>query len=232
MLTRKEFCSRIDFARLTHSHSREDMEAACKTALAYGFAALCINPCEVAFCKKLLKGTNVKVGTVIGYPLGVNTTETKVFEAVNAIKNGADELDVVINVSRFKDGDYEYVLDELKQVIQAAKAKKPDVLVKVIIERFYISDEELPKICEIVIASGADYIKQATGYAPKDLADGVADIKMIKAIVGNRIQIKSAFGCGETLKEFAEAAEAGADRIGTPIADIKLDETPDTFWNR
>ena len=206
------------------------MEHACKQAVKYGFPALCINPCEVAFCKEQLVGTNVHVGTVIGYPLGVNTTKTKLFEAVDAIENGADELDVVINVSRFNDGDDEYVLSELKQIVSVAKAMKPDVLVKVIIERYYIKDEDLPRICEIVIESGADYVKQATGYAPTDIPDGQLDVKRIKEIVGDRIKIKSAFGCGETLKEFCEAIEYGADRVGTPIADMKLEETPDDFW--
>ena len=230
MIRKNDFCSRVDFARLTHNHSRKDMEHACKQAVKYGFPALCINPCEVAFCKEQLVGTNVHVGTVIGYPLGVNTTKTKLFEAVDAIENGADELDVVINVSRFNDGDDEYVLSELKQIVSVAKAMKPDVLVKVIIERYYIKDEDLPRICEIVIESGADYVKQATGYAPTDIPDGQLDVKRIKEIVGDRIKIKSAFGCGETLKEFCEAIEYGADRVGTPIADMKLEETPDDFW--
>ena len=230
MITKKEFCGRVDFARLTHNHSRADMAAACEAAVKYGFAAMCVNQCEVSFCSTQLKGSGVGVGTVIGYPLGANTTATKVFEAKDAIGNGADELDVVMNVSRFKDGDYGYVLDELKQVINAAKSAKPDAIIKVIIERYYITDEELPKACELVIESGADYVKQATGYAPEDLADGVADIRMIKRIVGGRIKIKSAFGCKETLKEFSEAIEAGADRVGTPVADIKLEQTPDSFW--
>lgn len=230
MITRKDFCSRVDFARLTHNHSRAEMAKACATAVEYGFPALCINPCEVAFCKEQLKGANVGVGTVIGYPLGVNTTRVKIFEAIDAVENGADELDVVINVSRFNDGDDDYVLGELKQIIGVAKALNPKVLVKVIIERYYIKDEDLPRICEIVVASGADFIKQATGYAPTDIPNGELDVRRIKEIVGDRIRIKSAFGCGETLKEFCDAIEYGADRVGTPIADIKLDETPDDFW--
>ena len=230
MITKREFCSRVDFARLTHNHSRADMAAACKTAVKYGFAAMCVNQSEVAFCKGQLKGSGVGVGTVVGYPLGANTTATKVFEALDAIGNGADELDVVMNVSRFNDGDTGYVLDELTQVVGSAKAEKPGVIVKVIIERYYITDALLPTACGLVIASGADYVKQATGYAPADIPDGVADIKMIKAIVGGRIKIKSAFGCGETLKEFVQAIESGADRVGTPIADVKLEQTDESFW--
>lgn len=230
MISREDFCSRVDFARLTHNHSRQDMLHACRQAVRYGFAALCVNPCEVALCKEQVKGTGVSVGTVIGYPLGVNTTRTKIFEAMDAVENGADELDVVLNVSRFNDGDDDYVLNELQQVVGIAKAMNPKVLVKVIIERYYIKNEDLPRVCELVIASGADFVKQASGYAPADIPNGELDIKRIREIVGDRIRIKAAFGCGETLREFCDAIEYGADRVGTPIADIKLEETPDNFW--
>lgn len=230
MITKKDFCSRVDFARLTHNHSKADMAHACAQAIKYGFPALCVNPCEVAFCKEQVKGTNVGVGTVIGYPLGVNTTKTKLFEAIDAVENGADELDVVINVSRFNDGDDEYVLNELKQIVGVAKAMKPSAIIKVIIERYYIKDEDLARVCELVIASGADFVKQASGYAPGDIPNGELDVKHIREIVGDRIHVKSAFGCGETLKEFCDAIEYGADRVGTPIADIKLEETPEDFW--
>lgn len=230
MITKEQFCKVQDHALLRHYCTKEEVKRWCSQADKYGFASVCVNPCEVAVCKELLKGSKVGVGTVIGYPLGVNTTKTKIFEGLDAIDNGADELDFVINVSRFKEGDHDYAQNELTEFVNAVKAKKPDVIVKVIIERYFITDEELPIICNIIIASGADYIKEATGYAPGEGKCGVEDIRMIKEIVKDRIKIKSAFACGETLAEFVQAIELGADRVGGNCADVMLEKTPDSFW--
>jgi len=230
MITKKEFCRRQDHALLRQYCTNDEVKHWCEQAMKYGFASVCVNPCEVERCKELLRGSNVGVGTVVGYPQGVNTTATKIFEALDAIERGADELDVVINVSRFKNGEYDYVEDELKQVIAAVKAKRADVIVKVIIERHWITDEELPIICEILIRGGADYIKEATGYAGGEDHMGAFDIRKIKAIVGDRIKIKSAFGPGETPAELVLAIEYGAERVGGNMSDILLERTPEEFW--
>lgn len=232
MITREKFCRMQDHALLRPYCTRDELDRWCGEALKYGFASVCINPCEVAYAKSIL-GDKVAVGTVIGYPQGVNTTKTKIFEALDAIDNGARDLDVVMNITRFKEGDYDYVRNELTEIIKAVKAKDPGVLVKVIIERPYLTVEEVPVIAKIILESGADYIKEATGYSPvgktPDEGCGPEDIKLIRQTIGDKLKIKSAGGTN-SLEDCIRAIEEGATRMGHTRIPMWLEEAGEEFW--
>ena len=132
-MTREEFAKTIDYAMLWQNTPRDLLKKRCENVVKYGFACICCFPSDVQIAREII-GDKGGVCAVVGYPMGMNTTKVKVFEALDAIENGADEIDVVMNISRFKDGQYEYVLDELKQVVDACKKKLPSCIVKVIIE--------------------------------------------------------------------------------------------------
>lgn len=230
--SKKEFCGMIDYALLAQNNPKEKLDKFCDDTVNYGFASLCIFPCDVAYAKKRM-GDKGKVCAVVGYPMGANSTHTKVFEALDCIDDGADELDVVMNISRFMDGDDEYVLNELKQVVNAAKAKDPKVIVKVIIEVYHLDkDEDLVRACELVIASGADFIKQATGYAPDPCKNvhGLPNITRIREIAGDRIAIKSA-GVPDSLEQMIQMyKEYDITRFGGRFNDW-IDSAPDSVWD-
>ena len=157
MLTKKEFASMQDHSCLGNYTSRETVIQFCNEVLEYGFAAVYVNPSDVKLAKSII-GDKAHVGTVIGFPQGVTTTETKIFEGLNAIENGADELDIVNNVSKLKDGNLDYCRDELTRFVKAMKEKDPNVCVKVIIECYYLTHAEKIAIAKIVADAGADFV--------------------------------------------------------------------------
>lgn len=241
-MTRQEFCKTIDHAILWQNNSREVVEKRCREVVKYGFACICCNPCEVAFARSII-GDAAGVCAVVGYPMGANTTETKVFEALDALDNGASEIDVVMNISWFKDGRYSEVLGELKRVVNAAKAKMPGCIVKVIIETPHLKERwELEKACELVIASGADYVKQATGYATgnfgytaeivnADVNVGTECVRALHEIAAGRIKIKNA-GCPRDLDEcLYYIRELGVGRIGHNHIPEWLEAAGEEYWN-
>ena len=201
--------SYIDHTLLKADASEKDIKNLCKEAKDYEFFSVCVNPCFVKSAKKYLKGSNVKVCTVIGFPLGANTSKVKLFEAKRAIAEGADEIDVVLNISKFKDKKYTYVGKELSKIVDLCNKK---VLVKVIIETCYLTKEEILKACELVYECGVDYVKTSTGYG-KDGAK-VEDVRMMREVCKNRLKIKASGGI-KTLKQVEEFILAGAERIGT-----------------
>ncbi len=229
--SRAQFCSMVDYALLAQNNPQWKLDKWCDDTVKYGFGTLCIFPCDVAYAKKRM-GENGKVCAVVGYPMGANTTRTKVFEALDCIDDGADELDVVMNISRFMDGDDAFVLDELKQVVNAAKAKKPDVIVKVIIEVYHLDkDEDLVRACELVIQSGADFVKQATGYAPDPYHNtcGLENMARLREICGNRIALKSA-GVPDDLAQCVQMyKEYDITKFGGCFIEW-LEEAGDAFW--
>lgn len=240
-MTREEFCKTIDHAILWQNNSREVVEKRCREVVKYGFACICCNPCEVAFARSIIKDA-AGVCAVVGYPMGANTTKTKVFEALDALENGANEIDMVMNISRFKDGDYDYVLDEMKQVVRAVKEKDPNAIVKIIIETPHLQIcSELEKACELVIASGADYVKQATGYATgnfgytdevinADVNVGTECVKAMHKIIGNRIKIKNAGNPKDLDECLYYIKELGVYRIGHNHMPEWLDAAGDSYW--
>ncbi|MDP2303463.1 MAG: deoxyribose-phosphate aldolase [Ignavibacteria bacterium] len=206
----------IDHTMLKPEATPEEITTLCKEAAKYLFASVCINPSYVKHCADLLKGTKVKVCTVIGFPLGATTTKIKRAEAEEAIENGAQEIDMVINVGHLKSGDYDYVFNDVNQVVLAAKRKR--VITKVILETALLDDKEKVAACMICKKAGADFVKTSTGFSKGGAT--VGDIALMKYVVGSAIGVKASGGIRS--KEDAEAMIAsGADRIGAS-ASVKI----------
>lgn len=191
-----------------------DIIKICEEAKKYQLGGVCVNPCYVALARHLLTGTAVKVITVIGFPLGATYPEVKVLEAKMAAENHADEIDMVMNISAFKTGDYQAVESEIKMVVAAAAPS----LVKVIIEAALLTDEEKRRACQLVIAGGAKFVKTSTGFAKSGAT--VSDVRLIKEeIAGSGLGIKAAGGIRDAATAKA-MLEAGATRIGTSVGNL------------
>lgn len=175
----------------------------------YGFAMVAINSSPVACCKELLKDSKVHVGAAISFPLGQTTIETKVFETKNAIENGADEIDYVINIGELKNGNYAYIEDEMEQIVKLCRDN--NVLIKVIFENCYLEKDEIVKVAEIAKKVKPDFIKTSTGFGPSGAT--VEDVKLMKETVGDEVKVKAAGGIRD-LETCLAMIEAGAERIG------------------
>ena len=208
MLNRKDIAGLTDHSLLRPDASYTNIKRLCEEALQFGFCSVCINPCFIKISKELLTGSNVRVTTVIGFPLGMTLTEVKVYEAMNASLLGADELDIVINIGAFKSGDWETVRKDISDVIMATKG----LIHKTIIETCYLDDNEKRRVVEIALDAGSEFIKTSTGFGPRGAR--VKDIRLIKSIVGDAAGIKAAGGIS-TLKQVLSMLKAGATRIGT-----------------
>lgn len=207
---------KIDHTLLKPDVTPDDIIQLCKEAKEHEFASVCINPCYVSLCADELRGTPVKVCTVIGFPLGSNTTKVKRDEAEEALANGAQEIDMVINVGMLKQGNYDYVFNDINQVVLAAKKYK--AICKVIIETALLTDEEKIKACIISKNAKADFVKTSTGFSGGGAT--VGDIALMKYVVGSTVGVKASGGI--RTREDAEAMVAyGADRIGAS-ASVKI----------
>lgn len=204
----EEIACKIDHTMLKPETRLEDIKKLCKEALENKFASVCINPCYVSVASKLLKNSKVKVCTVIGFPLGAGTTEAKAFEAKNAVENGADEVDMVINIGKLKDKNYDYVEKDIKTLTDIVKGK---ALVKVIIETCLLSDEEKVIVCKIAKKAGADFVKTSTGFSKAGAK--VEDVKLMRQTVGNDMGVKASGGI-RTYEDAVKMINAGASRIG------------------
>lgn len=205
----------IDHTALKPNTNKESILKLIAEAKTYDFASVCVNPCWVALAHQELKNTDVKVCTVIGFPLGANTTEVKVFETKDAIEKGAQEIDMVINIAMLKDKEYDYVENEIHQIVEAAKDK---AIVKVIIEICLLTDEEKIKACELSQKAGADFVKTSTGFSTGGAT--VHDIALMRKTVGAEMGVKASGGV-HTHEEALAMVEAGATRIGAS-AGVKL----------
>ncbi|MEC1551450.1 deoxyribose-phosphate aldolase [Bacillus haynesii] len=204
----KQIARMIDHTVLKPDTVKSEIETLCKEARVYGFASVCVNPCWVKLCAELLKDSEVKVCTVIGFPLGATSSETKAFETKQAIADGAGEVDMVINIGALKDCDTGTVEHDIRAVTDAADDK---ALVKVIIETSLLTDEEKRQACELAVKAGADFVKTSTGFSGGGAT--VRDIKLMRDAVGPDIGVKASGGVRD--KESALAMiEAGATRIG------------------
>ena len=201
--------SYIDHTNLKAFATREDIKKLCDEAKEHGFYAVCVNPYRVKDAAEFLKGSDVKVASVVGFPLGATFTETKVQETIMAIKNGASEIDMVINIGALKDGDYELVEKDIREVVNAAHSM--GAIVKVIIETCYLSDEEKRKACELARKAGADFVKTSTGFGSSGAK--VEDVRLMREVVGEEMGVKAAGGI-HTAEEAIAMIEAGATRIG------------------
>ena len=199
----------IDHTLLKPEAKEEQVIKLCTEAKKYNFASVCVNPYYASLVRSQLKGSDVKTCVVIGFPLGANTKEVKAFEAKNAIENGAQEVDMVINVGALKDKKYDVVEEDIKAVVEAAKGK---ALVKVIIECCLLTDEEKEKACKLSIEAGADFVKTSTGFSTGGAK--AEDVRLMRKVVGDKAGVKAS-GAVRDYKTAMEMIEAGANRIGT-----------------
>lgn len=206
----------IDHTLLKPEATPDEIIILCNEAKTYNFASVCVNPNYVNLCSRELSGTQVKVCTVIGFPLGATTTAAKRFEAEEALNNGAEEIDMVINIGRLKAGDYEYVFRDINQVVLAAKQK--NAVAKVIIETALLTDEEKVKACILSKEAKADFVKTSTGFSKGGATAG--DVALMKFVVGSSVGVKASGG----VRSFEDAElmiKSGADRIGAS-ASVKI----------
>lgn len=199
----------IDHTILAPEATQSQVDQIIKEAKEYDFASVVVNPYWVSYVADKLKGTDVNTVTVIGFPLGANTTATKVFEAKDALQNGATELDMVINIGELKAGRDDAVLNDIKAVVEAGHAENRHV--KVIIETALLTDEEKVRACELSEKAGADFVKTSTGFSTAGAK--VADVKLMKQTVGDRLGVKASGGI-HTKSEAEAMIEAGATRLG------------------
>ncbi len=202
----------IDHTLLKPTATKADILQLCEEAKQYHFASVCVNPCWVALCAETLKDTGVNVCTVIGFPLGANTSEIKAAEAAQAIKQGATEVDMVINIGALRGGNTEYVYQDILAVRKASEGK----ILKVIIETSYLTNEEKKKACELSAKAGADFVKTSTGFS--NAGATVEDVKLMKEASG--IKVKASGGV-RTKEDALRMIEAGASRLGAS-AGIKI----------
>lgn len=211
----KNLASYIDHTILKPETSEKDVIKICNEALEYGFASVCINPCFVRLANNILKGSEVKVCTVVGFPLGANTYAVKAFEANEAIQNGAEEIDMVLNIGALKEGRLDNVQEDIAAVAKVCKGK---ALLKVIIETCLLSEEDKIEACKIAKLAGADFVKTSTGFSTSGATE--ADIALMKKTVGEELGVKASGG----IRDYNTALsmiKAGATRIGAS-ASVKI----------
>lgn len=212
----------IDHALLRPDMSRDEVRAGCEVALKYDVASVCCKPADVAFCADILRGSDVHVGTVVGFPHGNSATSTKVFETKQVVADGATEIDVVINIGWMKSAMYDQVRDEIAAVVAAAGGNQ----VKVILENAYLTKEEIVKACQLCEAAGADYVKTSTGFAPTGAI--LEDVQLMHASVSSKVEVKSAGGV-KSLDMLLSFMDAGVKRSGASGTAAMLDEFVERF---
>lgn len=208
----------IDSTLLKPESTQQQIGDLCRQAAEDGFRTVCVNPCWVSYAHELLQGTDTGVCTVIGFPLGANTPAVKAFEAKQAVLEGADEIDMVINIGRLKGGDDSYVRDEIALVKQSIG----DRTLKVIIECCLLTDSEKERACRLSVEAGAEFVKTSTGFSTYGAT--VEDVKLMKRTVGDASQVKAAGGIRD-YATFKAMVEAGADRIGCSKGHAVLEES-------
>ncbi|MEM2912279.1 MAG: deoxyribose-phosphate aldolase [Candidatus Bathyarchaeia archaeon] len=215
-----ELAKMIDSTLVKPNVTKKDVAKLCEDALKYGFKCVVVNPIHVGFAAQLVRDTDVKVCSTIGFPFGITLPEVKALEAKKAVENGAAELDMVINISALKSKDYETVKKDITAVIDT-KRNYGDVVVKVIIETLYLSDEEKVVACKLSKEAGADFVKTSTGLLGGKAT--VEDVRLMRETVGEEMGVKAAGGI-RTLKDVLAMIEAGANRIGTSTATQIIEE--------
>jgi len=221
-VSREELARIIDSTNVKATATKGDIEKLCEDAVEYGFGCVCVNPVYVKLAATLLKGSKVKVCSTIGFPFGVTLSEIKALEAVKAVENGAEELDMVINLSALKSGDYEVVKRDVAAVVDVKRLSN-EVTVKVIIETACLTKEEKVIACRLVKEAGADFVKTSTGFFGKGAS--VEDVRLMRETVGSDFGVKAAGG----IRTYADAVamiKAGANRIGTSTAVAIVEAVP------
>lgn len=207
--TKKQVAQTIDHAVLKPENTDADLAVNAKMCIENEVFSMCVKPCDIKAAKELLKKSNVKVGCVVSFPHGHDATPVKAFQAKQAIEDGADEIDMVMNIGKFLSGDYEYVVDDIRAVVDVAHSH--GVLVKVIQESGYFTLEQVAKACELTYEAGADFVKTSTGFGPGKATPEIIEV-MIKT-VGDRMMVKPSGGI-RTWEDAIAFLEQGADRLG------------------
>ena len=225
-MTGKEIAKLIDHTLLSPQATQKEITNLCMEAQCFSFASVCVNPFYVKFCSELLNDSPVKVCTVIGFPLGANTTSVKIFEAQTAVKDGADEIDMVINVGKAIENDFDFILNEVKAVKDSLKILESEVskkiILKVILETCFLSDFQIVECCKASVSGGADFVKTSTGFASPKSSEGqllpngasVHHVQLMRKTVGEKIGVKASGGI-RSYNTLIQMVEAGATRIGT-----------------
>ena len=218
-ITLKQLAKTIDHSLLRPELTDAEVIAGCELAKKYDVASVCVKPCHVPLAARVLQGSDVRVSTVIGFPHGSNCTEIKVAEAHRAICDGAVELDMVLNIGELRSGNTDYVRADIKGVVDAAHPQ--GVLVKVILENAYLTDEQKITACHLVEEAGGDFVKTSTGFAPGGAT--LDDVRLMRQNVSPRIQVKAAGGV-RSLEAALEMIDAGVTRMGATVTAAILDE--------
>jgi deoxyribose-phosphate aldolase len=218
-ITLAQLAKTIDHSLLKPELTHNDVISGCELAKRYHVASVCVKPCHVLLAAELLRGSDVLVGTVIGFPHGNSTTTVKVAEARQALQDGATELDMVINIGEMRSGHYTYVQDEIKALCDLAH--QAGAIVKVIFENAYLTEDEKIKACHLSEEAGADFVKTSTGFAPTGAT--IDDIKLMRKNVSSRVQVKAAHGI-RTLEAALQMIDAGVTRIGATATAVILDD--------
>ncbi|MFX0198651.1 MAG: deoxyribose-phosphate aldolase [Candidatus Hodarchaeota archaeon] len=218
-LSKTELARMIDHTLLKAETTTKDILRICQEAKQFGFASVVVNPTYIKKAAESLKNSEVNVCTVVGFPLGASTTDVKVFEAQNALQNGADELDMVINVGSLKSGDFDLVLCDIKGIVDAADEK----VVKVIIETCYLTKEEKIKACQLAKDANAHFVKTSTGFGSGGAT--IEDVQLMRKVVGSNMGVKAAGGI-RTYEDAIQMIRAGANRLGASAGVSIIEECP------
>jgi len=221
MITKEQLAKLIDHTFLKTNATKDDIMRLCQEAKKYGFWSVCVNPTYVSLATHILRGSDVKVCSVVGFPLGANTPEVKALEAEKAITDGADEIDMVINLGALKSRAYELVERDIRRVVECTKARRKDIIVKVIIETGLLTEDEKVLACRLVKKAGADFVKTSTGFNGSGAT--IHDVKLIRNAVGPDFGVKASGGI-RTYSDAKKLIEAGADRIGTSSGVVIIEE--------
>lgn len=205
-----QLASSIDYAYLKSQGLPRSLEQHCEEAAMCGFAMVAIHPCDIERCVRLLRGTPVHVGAVVGFPLGYNTRPVKEYETKDAIQRGAHEIDMMINLRALLAGEYTYVYDEIASIVEICRSSQ--IVSKIILETCYLNDEQKTVVCKLAMQAGADFVKTSTGFGSAGAK--VKDVRLMRAVVGEKLGVKAAGGI-RTLDDTLRLMNAGANRIGT-----------------
>lgn len=207
-ISKEEIARFIDHTLLKPESQAEQIIKLCNEAKEFGFFSVCVNSSYVSLCKKHLEKSNVKIASVVGFPLGAMDTESKAFETSQAIKNGASEIDMVLHIGNLKDKNYDYVRNDIKKVVEAAKGN----VVKVIFETSLLNEEEKKMACQLSLEAGALFVKTSTGFSTGGAT--IEDVTLMKKMVGDKAQVKASGGVRD-LETALAMIKAGATRLGT-----------------
>ena len=218
-MTQQEFNKIFDHTILKPTTTEKDLKKVCDEAIKYGFCSVAVNTGMVKVCAEFLKDSDVLVDAAVGFPLGITTIDCKVYETEEAIKNGAGEVDYVVNIGKVKEGDFDYIREEMEQIV--AVCRKYHIISKVIFENCYLTDDEKITLCKIAKEVKPDFIKTSTGFGPSSAT--VEDVALMRKYVGNEVKVKAAGGV-RNLDTCMAMLDAGAERIGCSNSSAIADE--------